>query len=335
MSHTFDAFNSWKALAYPDRIDKILNGSVPTPVICHVYPTNRCNRNCGNCIMAEEQQDGAELSREVFVELMEDLNSRDVLAVHIVGGGEPTLYPHLEEVKRFKGKRLLTTNGVELTRHTAELFDRVRVSVNAGSMFTYADYHRTNDIGEFQRLITGLEAVSHKPRSFQIGYVMCADACNWQDIPALARIASSHGVDFLQIRPAWYPRGRAAGLEVHRLAPAMFHAAEAAKAAYNVPIFAMSEKFDGFWGARNYTACRATPLSAVVTASGQLSVCLDVFHKWGDLNKEGFWDAWHSQRHHDAIAAICLADCPRCVLDMPNQIIEHVFVRDECWMGVL
>ena len=334
MSNTYDAFNSWKPLLYRDRIEQILDGVFPDPVTVHIYPTNRCNRDCRWCIMREERKGNAQLPEFVFADLIATLVAcSDVKAIHIAGGGEPTLYPHLDHISRFQGLKVLSTNGSILSRSTASRFDRIRVSLDAGTKQTFDQVHGPGP--SWEQTIERIELCAYQGRSYQLGLGMVADWDNWGDIPAMCSIAEALALDFVHIRPAYYPRGTDEEKRVRSVAGAIYHAAEAAKQVCSVPVFAISEKFDGFWTPQQYTQCRATPLQAVVNADARLSVCLDVFHKFGNLNTQTFWEAWQSDEHRQAIEAIKLYDCPRCVMNKANEIIENCFINDELLGGLL
>lgn len=89
--------------------------------------TNTCNCNCDFCI-----EKGGLVTEEKPVEtLIEATNMLDFESVLILGG-EPLLYPHLEEyLKGVKNKRIyLTTNGTMLTDKMAEMLSGYLTGIN-------------------------------------------------------------------------------------------------------------------------------------------------------------------------------------------------------------
>jgi MoaA/NifB/PqqE/SkfB family radical SAM enzyme len=338
MGNEYDAFFSWKALAWGDKCREIAAGGIPAPVILHVYPTNECNRNCRWCIMRKERREHpAQLPVNVFVQLLRDAERMGVQAMQITGGGEPLLYPYLCHVREFKKQRILATNGVLLTREYCTLFDRVRVSVNAGTPETYA---RTVGVAaaEWENIVERLQVCGRRPRAYEIGLGFVADYENWTDIPHACALAAECGLDFVHIRPAYYPLESEEGERMRHTAKSIYHMGQGCRAQWEgagLKIVCSDEKFEGFWTERKYTRCRATPLHAVVTATGELVVCLDVFIRFGNLHEQRLGDIWGSEEHREALGKIDLAKCPRCVMGRPNEIIENVFLEDKVMLGVL
>jgi len=325
MSNTFDEFNSWKTLLYADKCRAILEGRFKSPVVLHIYPTNRCNSNCNFCIMKEEQKKEFSLSDSVFQGLIASANSMGIKSIHVSGGGEPTLYPYLSHVKYFDGFKVLSTNGIALTPEIASMFNRVRVSLNAGTAETHELITGTHS---FHKIVENIRNVRMwcKGLAFGLGFVLSYD--NWQDVFSFCKLADELGADFVHIRPAYF-RDKGQDEKVRAIIEPAYHLCEAAKKLTKVKLFSISEKFDGYWSERQYRECLASPLHGVVTATGELIVCQDVFLRFGDLYHLALEDIWGSEEHKRAIAEIDIEDCPRCVMNKPNEIMEHVFVEDK------
>ncbi len=334
MGDSYDPFFSWKALAWPEQCRAIAAGQLPWPVQMTVYPTNRCNRNCRGCIMAAERQNGAELSENVFASLVDEANLLGVASMHIAGGGEPTLYQPLRHVARFRGTAVLSTNGTFLSRRICSWFKRVRVSVNAGSPRTYAEFTGTSE-DAYRQLVCRLVNACERPRPWDIGLGMIADRQSPEDIARFVALADHVGADWVHIRPVYYPRGTPEAEDVVRNWPGISGAALEAGRTSRCRVFCVSDKFSGYWSARDYLKCRATPLVAVVCADARLAVCQDVFTKWGDLNTQSFAAAWTSDEHYAAMRQIDLDACPRCIMNRHNEVLEHAFVNNECLLEVL
>jgi MoaA/NifB/PqqE/SkfB family radical SAM enzyme len=325
MGNDFDEFNSWKCMLYADKCRAILEGNFLPPVVLHVYPTNSCNAHCKFCIMKTEHERKAKLDKEVFQRLIKSAIDMGIKSVHISGGGEPTLYEHLDVVRDFPGLKVLSTNGAYLTIGTYDIFDRVRVSLNAGTAETHKNIM---GISNFDQVIANIRRIrkdNPKPK-LGLGFVVSPD--NWQDILEFCTLANDIGVDFVHIRPAYYPRGEDDD-RTRKIMDAAYHLCEAAKKCCNVRIFALSDKFDGYWSSRKFCKCLASPLHAVVTATGELIVCQDVFIRFGNLYKNSLEEIWGSAEHREAISRIDVEKCPRCVMNSPNMIIEKVFVNNE------
>lgn len=116
---------------------------------------------------------------------------------------------------------------------------------------------------------------------------------------------------------------------------AAYHLCEAARKVSQVRLFSLSDKFDGYWSKKRYRWCLASPLHAVVTATGELIVCQDVFIRFGNLKEKTLEEIWGSQDHKEAIAKIELDKCPRCVMNKPNEIIQNVFIENKLMVELL
>ena len=324
MSNTFDEFNSWKCMLYADKCRDILDGKFPAPVVLHVYPTNICNSHCNFCIMKKEQEIKSSLDELTFRTLLQDANRMGVKSLHVAGGGEPTLFKHLDAVEEFSGFKVLSTNGFLLNPETATLFDRIRVSVNAGTPETHK---KITGVDNFATVVDNIRNVRRELPDTRVGLGFVVSFDNWHEILDVCHLANDLKVDFVHIRPAYFPKGENDD-KVRSIMEAAFHLCEAAKKSCNVRIFALSDKFDGYWTPRTYEKCLATPLQAVVSATGEFVVCLDVFIRFGDLKKNRFQEIWGGEEHRKALAQIDISKCPRCVLNRPNEIIQKVFIEN-------
>ncbi|MCP4599217.1 MAG: radical SAM protein [Proteobacteria bacterium] len=341
-STEYNAFQSWKCLLYRRHFEEILRGRFLAPITLHIYPTNRCNLNCQWCIMRGEQKENrdADLSPAVFEELIQSANNMGIQSIHISGGGEPLLYQHLEMLESFKGLKVLSTNGIELGFDPFHIFDRVRVSLDAGSWQVWA--HKTRPRKTDLKLYAGkaqdtfdaiLSSIGHitmnkkVPKEIGLGFVL--DKWNYLDVFNFCLLGRELNVDFLHIRPAYYPRGTEQEYRVRGILEAAgYHIKAATKLIDDPEIYAISEKFKGFWNPPLYDRCLATPLHAVVTATGELIVCQDNFIRFGDLNKKPLEAIWGRDEHKEAIKKINLQDCPRCVLSRCNEVMQHVFLNN-------
>ncbi len=316
-----DVFFGWKAACWPDQCAEILANRIPWPISLTVYPTNRCNRECPWCIMRAERASGAELSPEVWHRLL----ALPVKSLWVTGGGEPTLYPHLAEVTRFDGTRILDTNGVALTPDIARRFHRVRISLNAGTPDGYAQSMGVAPSEEteleFGTITVNAAAVASLQPDLSLGLAMVGDRQNAAEVEAFVQLADAIGAAWVHIRPAYYPPGPEAE-RVHAHWETIAMAALGTGMQSRCVVYCTAANFAGYWGARAFAKCRATPLQAVVTADGMLSLCKDRHVKFGDLNRQEFAEVWGSAEHREAIAGVDLDGCPRCVMTRHNEWLE-------------
>lgn len=342
---TYNRFFPYKALIYADRIERIVADEFPAPVVWHVYPSNVCNVNCGFCIMRDERgkRNNAMLSREVLLKCARDGAENDVKLFHVSGGGEPLTNPHLLEFVRVvksyrKGPKLaLSSNGGLFGENKLELvkfFDHIRISLDAATAESYGLIKGT-DPSVFQTVCDNIRRIVAYAKDndcqVDIGAAFVITLDNWTHICEFVELAKSLGVNFVHMRPAFYERDDPRNEAVKLLVPSIVAQAGQARRQFesdDFQVYAVTEKFEGYWTERTYSKCRSTPLQAVLCADGRFAVCQDVFIKFGDYTSQTFWEAWDSEEHRQAIDRICLDSCPRCVETTQNQIIEEIFINN-------
>jgi MoaA/NifB/PqqE/SkfB family radical SAM enzyme len=132
------------------HLDKMVKGDPVAPIHVSIWPTVRCQLNCSYCCCRNEDEyerspdaeDGE--NRNVELTLDDIKNVVDVLhrfgtkAIEFSGGGEPTLWPHLEDAVDYiyaKGIKIsLITNCLSvdhLKPETISKFAWVRVSIQS------------------------------------------------------------------------------------------------------------------------------------------------------------------------------------------------------------
>jgi wyosine [tRNA(Phe)-imidazoG37] synthetase (radical SAM superfamily) len=345
-------FNPYKILAHADRLRQIADGGEPYPVDWHVYPSNVCDHACHFCMFiqnGEQQNFHVKLPRDLLLRAVDDAARTGAHLMHFSGGGEPLLNRHTPEAMeraRAKGLKVaISTNGAHLKPEIASLIHYIRVSLNAG---TKEQHHATNHAldprhpGDWDRILDNIAACVPAARAAgnDIGLAFVVYEHNWRDIEPFCAVAAGLGVDFVHIRPGFYYNPEA-DHATRAIMPDAFAACERAKASHGdkVQIFAISDKFDGYWTPRDYHRCLAVWTGTTLRATGDFAVCQDRTDLvWGRAPsyKAGatFEECWHSEERRALVASIHdglggeLSACPRCVWNNRNRIIEGVFVKD-------
>jgi hypothetical protein len=241
-------------------------------------------------------------------------------------------------------KVALSTNGRLLTPDIAKLVDYIRVSLNAG---TPEQHHATNhggdagDVGDWHIILENIaKAAPYARQDLGLGFVV--DYENYGDIEPFCAVAAAlfGGQDteahqrFVHIRPGFYYDAEK-DAKTRAVMPDAFAACERAKAAHgaSLRIFAITEKFDGYWTPRTYTQCRAVWTGTTLRATGDFAVCQDRTDLvWGKTPsyKAGatFEECWHSDERRAVVARITagaeLDACPRCVWNNRNVLIDAI-----------
>lgn len=87
--------NPVKLLKHLDKLEGITK-NVSSPVMVHVAPTNVCNLHCEYCCYGERPVKGS-LSPEQVKSALKQFKDVGVKGLEWTGGGDPTMYPHLNE----------------------------------------------------------------------------------------------------------------------------------------------------------------------------------------------------------------------------------------------
>ena len=355
----YHRFQSMKLLAYAERsLLPITRGEMPYPIDWTIYPSNACNHKCTWCLYRQPAPDGhieqidnrVLLPREVLMRAVNDAYHHDAVMIHFAGGGEPLVhtatYDALCLAQQHNLRVALSTNGSLLTPEIAEQVDYLRISLNAG---TPEQHWRTNHESDpnartdWYEILARIKAAARTKRK-DIGLGFVVDHENYQDIEPFCAVSVDCGVDFVHIRPAFYYDAEQ-NARVRAIMPTALAACERAKLAHGerVRIFAITEKFDGYWSERTYHQCRAVLTGICLRATGDFAVCQDrtdltFGHSPSYLNGADFASVWHSSEHKDVIAKIHdgaeLDKCPRCVWNKRNEIIDAV-ARDDFRLALI
>lgn len=350
----YHPFNGDKILVHAEKLRRIAEGGLPLPVAWHFFPSNVCNHKCVWCMYrqnGEQFENAVKIPCGVLMRGVEDAARTGAVMVRFTGGGEPLLNRYtpdaMERAKELGLTVLLDTNGTRLSPGIARNADRIRLSLNAG---TAKQHWKTNhgsdarDPGDWERIIQNVRDVLptfHDPEDFGFGFV--CDHENVHDIVPFVGLAAELGVGWVHIRPAfWYDHN--SDEATHKaMEQALAYCNEARRLyADRVAIYAITDKFDGFWTPRTYSRCHAVKFETVLTATGDFAVCLDRMDmRFGAAYKEGasFEDVWYSKEHialMDTIVSPGVLDaCPRCVWNNRNIIVEEVFMKDKMRLNVI
>jgi MoaA/NifB/PqqE/SkfB family radical SAM enzyme len=140
--------NNVKLLKHLDVLKGIQCGQV-RPIMVHVIPPHRCQLDCVHCCFKNRSDGQADMPLDIFLKAVDAFRKLGVKAIELSGGGEPTLWPHLNVALGLlhlcEMHIGIITNGIALdkVRHW-EWFDWVRVSLNT------LDYRDTLDLSHLR-----------------------------------------------------------------------------------------------------------------------------------------------------------------------------------------
>lgn len=121
---------------HQQQMESYRAGTGHTVISTHISPEGACNLKCPYC-STTYRDDHKRIELSVIQKYVEDLQTRGLKAVILTGGGEPTIYRHINELVLWLHARglkvALITNGTQAHRVSPEAwrcFTWVRVSLN-------------------------------------------------------------------------------------------------------------------------------------------------------------------------------------------------------------
>ncbi|MEO6682637.1 MAG: radical SAM protein [Ginsengibacter sp.] len=208
--------------------------------VIQIHPSLRCNLTCKHCYSSSGPafKDFADLDDLIYFLEYAHKFGFDVTSV---SGGEPFLYPKLEELligsHSIGNKNIAASNGMLFqsakNRKTLEHLDLVAISIDGKPAFH--DQIR-NMKGAFSKMENGIDILKSTGTTF--GFIHTLTEQSWQDILWLSDFAFEKGAQLLQLHPLELT-GRAI-LEFNHMVPS----AESVYKAF-ILIKYLQEKFEG------------------------------------------------------------------------------------------
>jgi MoaA/NifB/PqqE/SkfB family radical SAM enzyme len=150
---------------YLVRRGVLLGRPLVGPLEAVVIPTYHCHYRCVFCALESEAPGKKpDMPTATLHRLIDDLAALDAEQVSYTGGGEPLLFPGIDDLvahTREKGLAAsICTNGERLTPERLERFARLGVhlsiSLNAATPDLYAKIHPRTKPATFERIVEGL-----------------------------------------------------------------------------------------------------------------------------------------------------------------------------------
>ena len=316
----------------------------PTPLILLMEPTHRCNASCPFCYHWQEDTND-EISIDRQLEMLHEAFELGARFLY-VSGGEPTLFPHLEqllmEAKRVGYWVSMTTNGFTLARRVdalAPLLDGVTVSVDSPS--SLHDTVRRLP-GLYSHAVRGL--IAAKTAGLETRINMSLGRWNRDQIPAMVVLSRDVGAALhvrlltqespnIEADALSWPEAQAAAVEILEL-----------KRRHPRTVATPKAYLRHIRDKRGFQ-CRLLSLLITVDAQGQLYVPCPRFEGAkerlaGRLKEQSMQEAWYSPEADElrALGLSCTAnlDCyTSCILDIsllanlsPEMLWEQLFAGD-------
>lgn len=163
-SDIFEKENSKKECSFTSTGEKIffhkkaiadLRNKKNHPIVLHIMPTEVCNLRCVFCSVGQRGENGKlypDLKMNLIKEVVINFKKMGLKAVILSGGGEPAMYPHINELLEFLHKEKLEigmiSNGVALAKklkpRNLNYLTWLRISINSLDYFDDIEIPRLN-----------------------------------------------------------------------------------------------------------------------------------------------------------------------------------------------
>lgn len=343
-------YSNLKIFAHADKLNEIAAGERVAPIYLRIKPTNYCNHKCYYCSYADtdlglrdsvKKQD--QIPYEKMMEIISDIKDMGVRAVTFSGGGEPLIYPYIQDT--FKGvldagiDLSLITNGQLLKDEKAELLSQakwVRVSFDSADAKTYSKIRGIpeDSFGEVCKNISDFSKIKSKNCELGVNFVINHE--NYNQILDMGKMLKELGVNHVK----YTARVTTDLFDYHK--PFRNQVVDQIHKAIDElegDGFKVINKYESDFDSvlifkRCYEKCYINRLFAVIAADSKVYFCHDKAYVSegvvGDISDKSFKDLWFSKEIQERYEAFDpRVECNHhCVYDDRNELLNTFFSLD-------
>jgi len=327
----YHPYSPEKIFVHRERLESLKRGEFTPPITVDIDLTDACDHKCPWCEYAKHRiHRPSFLPKEIVFRLLDDLTGSPVRGLIFSGGGEPTTYPSFQEVAQKVAmnnlRAALFTHGGHIHRFVdciAKAFIHVRVSLDAGTGDTHAQFHTAGKKGSFDRALTGLRMLRAANPHTHLEISCIVTEKSFTEIIQLAEIAKDIGINFLLLKFSrfavdnqWITADKLAAIQEQ-----VVRAQQILPTYYREPILSDPKEFP-------VKVCRTTALKTLVAPDGNIYVCNqrrgETKMALGSLHENSFWDIWASEKHKAIYHSINTAECIPCRHICYNQLFDEL-----------
>lgn len=342
-------YSNLKIFGHLEEVQKVKNGERVAPIYIRIKPTNLCNQNCYYChyknpyLTLDQYVPADEIKREKMLEIVRDMKDIGVKAVTFSGGGEPLLYPYIEETMEAvldAGIDLsIITNGTLLTGRKAELLSQakwVRISLESGCAETYSKIRGV--AGEaFEDLCENIrEFAQNKSKDCELGINFVIGPGNYKEVYQAGKLMQSLGVNHIKYTALMSDNAEKMHEPFKNQVIEQIHQLMDENEAEVKIINLYESDFDtnAVFG-RNYNFCGIKDYVTVIAANSKIYYCHDKAYlsqgEIGDISDRSFKEVWFSEETTRKFAQFDPQEVCRhhCVYDDRNELLNTFYSLDK------
>lgn len=343
-------YSQLKIFYHQEIIQNLLNGNRCNPTYIRIKPTNRCNHNCNYChyknayLDLDDYNPTQEIPREKMLEIVDDMAELKVKAVTFSGGGEPLLYPYIEEtMKKILEKGIdlsIITNGSLLNGKKAELLAKakwVRISIESISDEAYCKVRGIKK-GSFEQLCNNIKDFAKiKQEDCELGVNVVVNNENYKEVYEMAQLMKSLGANHVKFSPlitndTWEYHASFKDEVTEKLAKAQV---ELTDSRFKIINLYTGDFEDSVIFERQYSRCPIKEFICVIAANSKVYYCHDKAYLDDgivcDISNKSFKVAWESEEVTENFKQFdAKKRCKQhCVYDSRNVLINSFLDMDK------
>ncbi|MEY8332175.1 radical SAM protein [Lachnospiraceae bacterium 47-T17] len=349
MDRNATPYSELKVFYHQDVLKNLTEGKRCNPVYIRIKPTNRCNHHCNYChyqnayLNLDEYSLTDEIPRDKMMEIIKDMADMGVKGVTFSGGGEPLLYPYIEDamenILKVGIDLSIITNGGLLEGNKARLLADakwVRISVESINDDMYCKVRGIKQ-GSFHRLCDNIKNFSQiKKETCELGINVVVGKDNYKEISDMAHLMKDLGVNHVKFAPLITTDTD----DYHKeIKDEVTNTLEVLQGSLTNDQFKIINLYTGDFKnsvifERQYSKCPVKEFLCVIGANSKVYYCQDKAYlsdgKVCDLAEKSFKEAWYSDevtslfRNFDA-KIFCKQHC---VHDSRNELLNSFLGMD-------
>ncbi|MCZ7586048.1 MAG: radical SAM protein [Deltaproteobacteria bacterium] len=311
-----------------------------------IDPTNACNHDCIWCVDGTHRQlNKGYIEKDVAFRVIDQAAELGVRSIVLKGGGEPLVYPWIEELLyRIRDAGLpvgIITNGEYVSKHKRVILDTcswLRISVDAGTSATHELTHVPSKDGAFERVWEGIRDVG--PHLY-CGIIFVIHPSTFHEMEIAARRAKENGCRYIAFKRVIADKEIFDAEAYHSIEAnymsARKHLEDETFRVIGFKIYNFSE------GPKKqpYNECKAHHLIGILCANGQLYACCSTRgmadFSFGSVYESSLAEIWTSDRRRKILNRIdqkvCRHICPGHTsymrYDHYNKMFEYLMLEDK------
>ena len=342
-------YSNLKIFGHLEEVHKVKRGERIAPIYVRIKPTNRCNQNCYYChyknpyLELDQYHPADEIDYEKMMEIIQDFKDIGVKAVTFSGGGEPLLYPYIEETMEAilnAGIDLsVITNGSLLTGKKAELLSQakwVRISLESGCSETYSKIRGVKE-DAFHKLCENIKSFAKiKNKDCELGVNCVIGPNNYREIYQTGQLMRELGCNHIKYTALMSndaekmhaPFKKEVIEQIHKLI-------EENTGDFKVINLYESDFDSNAVFGRNYDHCAVKDYVTVIAANSKIYYCHDKAYlsagEIGDISRKSFRDVWFSEETARKFEMFHPQEICKhhCVYDDRNELLNSFYSLDE------